>query len=417
VVQSSEVSGRLLLDNSVYYSAKTILHDGSTDGRGIFNLASFLEALVLAEEVYVAPTTDWSPDFSDAPLFGPQGPCRQFSLSSYEDDELGALFKSAISECIDDLADDRMPGVLPRIDADMSLTQRALLDWHNQVAKDPRGFIKTYSGRVPLGDPGANAVINSIPSEERMTPELSLANFLLRSNVALLLPAVYQPHSNRIHFVAEKIERIRRKHTLAITLLRQAEETVSTEIGEVLKHAGRRDTFTSQIPLILAVALSGATNRADLVPRALELRSSRVARRYRKWVGAKVQALIGTDLAASRQANFELEDARRVLIDELTKLYGRRPLSSLAKVAQAIRPEYFKAPVGAARDAAMNLDKGWRYWNASRRVAIFVNIARDGALANLNGQIKKVFGRELSNDDIADLNRMRNNLATITAPI
>jgi hypothetical protein len=49
---------------------------------------------------------------------------------------------------------------------------------------------------VPLGDPGANAVINSISSEERLTPELSLANFLLRSNVALLLPAVYQPHSN-----------------------------------------------------------------------------------------------------------------------------------------------------------------------------------------------------------------------------
>ena len=182
----SPLSGSVLVDNSTYFSASVLVSSGELDPLAVFNLGNFIDSLILAENICLAPTINWSPSDSDSLLFGAGKPCSQVDLSRFGNEDLGDLFGQALASSLADL--DQNPH-LPPVDADHFNTVNILLNWRSQAIEDPVAFLPVYSGQVVETDVASQRYLAKLRSlgNEAASPERRLAHYLLRTNVAFEL--------------------------------------------------------------------------------------------------------------------------------------------------------------------------------------------------------------------------------------
>ena len=215
----------ILIDNSTYFSTKVLLDSRELDAKTIYNLANFLESLVLTDRIRLAPTANWQPDSTDSILFGPEKPCEQIALSAFTETNLGHLFGNAVKAGLLDCQNNQLTALLPHVDANFGETRNILLSWLPQISRSPLDFVEVYSGKVLTNDPNAARFLASLPETETegASDSRRLAQYLLRTNVALELSesVPYHPHSHRVEFVSEKFLTLaERSVSLNLDLLR-----------------------------------------------------------------------------------------------------------------------------------------------------------------------------------------------------
>lgn len=439
-VRDDEVA--LLLDNSTYFSVRQSLAGGGLDAELVYNLASFAECLVFSDRLVTAPTLAWRPTAAD-PLFMGKAVCQQYSLDALTDADLKAVFATAISESRQDLssAERQDPSPAPDpVDAPYALDDATranaaalLTGWARSAAEDPRHFVNTYSGAVFLTDEGSRKVIASIDTDVRESadPARHLAQYLLRTNVALELTRAHQgalpyhPHSHRAPLVVRKLVRLRRAaSSLAGELARAAEAEVRTQVAELrsslLARFGAFAELDADVPLILGTVLLDAKEPSDVITGALALRSSRQARHYRAWCGAMLNAATSGDFEAQQRATREVEEARQMLASEVRKLYGLRPESALGRLAGfAGAVDVEKLLAANARSIGLDVMKALLAnreagpgfllrFKLRPKVAFLTKLARDRSqVTQLNALLARVFGKGLPEDELRRLARLR----------
>jgi hypothetical protein len=167
--ESSGGESSILIDNSTYFSTKVLLGNKDLDAETVYNLANFLESLVLTDRIRLAPTSNWSPDSTDTALFGPGKPCEQVTLSSFAEEQVGAIFRDAVIACLDDCQNSQLVGLLPCVDAKMAETQRILLSWMPLISSSPQDFVSVYSGKVLATDRNSRQFLATLPQTEMET--------------------------------------------------------------------------------------------------------------------------------------------------------------------------------------------------------------------------------------------------------
>ncbi len=252
-------SDSVLLDNSTYFSAKIAIQEALLDSQSVFNLATLLEAIVLKENIFLAPTSNWRPGRDDEPLFGSSCPCHSMTLDSFSREELHALFKEALQSSLADVGDEALTLHTPHgVNADVNGTRNTLLVWLSALDQDLDDFVENYSAKVLGTDRAAARFLATLPvtRSEGQTAEKHFAHYLLRTNTAFHLARLmpYLPHSNRVRFVLKKLGVTwSGEPDLAVNLLRITERALPVDI-----------------PLVLSVVLSGATTPDDILQRALD---------------------------------------------------------------------------------------------------------------------------------------------------
>lgn len=213
---------------------------------------------------------------------------------------------------------------------------------------NPKDFIDIYSGAVFFTDIGSSKYIaglgTDVSKSERI--ERHIAQYLLRTNVALEILGkekhqclAYHPHSHRAGFVFKKLSSQGRYSTsLASTILREGEIEVSKKledkkINSLASQFGAFQTIDPEIPLVLSIALSGASSPEEILHRGLELRNLKEAKRYRKWIARLFASIRSGDQIRQMEAEQELLEARRHLREELSALYGRGKTSLVERTA------------------------------------------------------------------------------------
>jgi len=406
------LSGAVLIDNSTYFSAKVLASTGELEPLGVFNLGNFIDSLILAENVCLAPTTAWAPDESDGLLFGPTKPCSQIDLSQLPSASLTELFETALMASLEDLKSNPF---LPVVGADRRDVRHILLGWLSEVGSEPARFLRIYSGKVHETDIGTEHFLAGLPSlgNENASPERRLAHYLLRTNVAFEISASipYSPHSNRIQFVCEKLHQSRSASlALGLEMLKDTEIAVEETLSSELPSLGLR----CHLPLALAVVLSGASNPSEILSRSIELRNTRAAKRYRRWMTQVVRITKVGTLAEQRTALRELKEARALLSTELSKLLSQRSgLTQLTAIADAVDLSNLnleESRTARAKLARQVFDRAvpWlKKRKVKKRIAIFLSLAQKGSLRTLNQLLGRTFKRQLKDHELARLDRLR----------
>ena len=399
-------SDSVLLDNSTYFSAKIAIQESVLDSQSVLNLATLLEAVVLKENVFFAPTSVWHPGCDDEPLFGPSSPCHSMSLGSFPRANLSGLFKAALQSSLEDLSDEALSLHTPHgMSQDVNGTRNTLLTWLAALEEDLDQFVETYSAKVFGTDQAALRFLSTLPvtRSEGQPEEKQFAHYLLRTNTAYQLSALmpYLPHSNRVRFVLKKLGvRLSGERDPGVNLLRVAERSLPADV-----------------PLVLSVVLSGATTPDDILRRALDLRNEKVTRRYRQWSNELIEAWNSGDEQRQQTAREQHEAARAALGTELRKLHARTSVTS--RLWRYIKEESPNALTQAGRAdllrRALSDGESWLSWlQAKRRVAIFIELASKSTLDfdELNDHLSRVFGsrNRLAGDELENLHFLRSEL-------
>jgi hypothetical protein len=317
--------------------------------------------------------------------------------------------------------------------------------WRQAIDEDPTRFLRVYSGAVFITDQSSESVVQGFETEVRRDADASrhLAQFLLRTNVALQLSGSatgaimpYHPHSFRTGYVAQKVSQVtRRSLSLSTALLRHL-EAEQRDVAQQLRERswlsvwGAFATLGDDAPLVLAVALHGASTPDDLLTRALALRNSREARRYRRWVSALFGAVSSGDFRRARDAEDELRVAREVLSGELKKLYGARSggaVRAVTRVAGGIDLEDLaegnarKLGLGLAKDfieGGPKLAELLRQLQVRWKVALLVHLLRARKPeSELGALVGRVFGARLTEADSQRFEELRNEQRSAMKPI
>jgi hypothetical protein len=335
---STTAESTVLLDNSTYFSFKRLVGAGELDADSVYNAATFLECLLTADRVLLAPTLAWAPSSEDG-LFEADGPCEQWAAQDLSNATLSAVFRRALDSAQQDVSDATMFQTLGISGSTARKAAVILRKWYPAAEENPRRFLEVYSGAVLRTDSASGAFLSQIPtSVSKDAPaERHLAQYLLRTSTALELTGFgdreifpYHPHSHRAAYVMRKLASHRRRAvSLGSLLIREAEKTeVQTaralRESSLLSEYGAFATIGNDTPLVLAVTLSGATSPAEILPLALKLRRTKEARRYRKWVREMITAVRAGDFDKQRRVHAEVEHAKNILSDELQKLYGSK---------------------------------------------------------------------------------------------
>ena len=431
----------VLIDNSTYYSLKVAVQENLLDANTVYNMANFVECLIVADKVLLAPTTLWYPDHSDGELFATDGPCAP--LQAVADDERGVarVFQKAIDESITDLSSKVIKSSFSSATHDLNKTASLLRSWKTQVNEDPSAFMETYSGLVYLTDVGSSKFsTETFGSHTKSMPSYHhLANFLLRTNVAMEISErlVYHPHSHRAPLVSKKMAlKGHQSASLVSALIGDAEGVIEEKFSAIAREAvlSPYKMFSSEdtgLPLVLGVVLSGAKTPADLIPRAMDLRNLRAAQRYRRWMTKLVTSFRGGNPSKKLEAARGLLEARQVLTTELSKLYGagRESRSVLvSKLTSAVPDpgELASASVRsmlikASRELAKSTPgilKSLHNLRVRRKVALLINFAkRRREIDNLNSLLGRTFHKKLEAEQLHKLNTLRTNQAKLMAQL
>jgi len=413
----------LLLDNSTYFSFKHLVLEEKLDANSIYNAANFLESIVLSDSITMAPTIAWHPDASDV-LFKDGNVCSQYPVDSLTDKQLIQIFRDAVEASISDLFVRQTRNYLRISDKSLPVTRDTLLGWKNEIIENPRQFLYTYSGAVFLTDSGSRHFVSKFTTDvtEDSPASRHIAQYLLRTNVALELLDIgqtttlaYHPHSNRAAFVFSKMAQNGRSSiSMAKTVLREAELTIKKQLQgkkeqSLLSRFGAFRETETDMPLVLSVVLSGATEPGQLIDRALELRNMRAAKRYRAWISNLLGVISSGDQEKELQASAELDHARQLLSDELVALYGIKKskiVERTASFAGAIDLEKLAElnMRGLVLKAASSFISGsssiadaLTEFKVKRKIALITSLAKQRrSILNLNALIEHVFGKPLS---------------------
>ena len=316
----------VLIDNSTYFSAKRLLHENLLDAYTLFNLANFLECVVVAEKVMLAPTLAWDPGEEDS-LFRNDGPCAKVRLEDWSDDDLGTLFDSAIRTGIKSLSSSGFGYQAHDVDAASQL----LRQWRSDAQNSPKDFLNQYSGAVYINDSASRETVAAMPTVTGAdaSPCYHLAQYILRSNVAYELSSIwtYHPHSHRLSFISQRMQGANRESLhLGQELIKAAEVKIGQEI-EAQRRTALLANFGAfkhelRLPLILSSVLRQSRSADEIIPIALRLRQSSSARRYRRWVNELISAVDSNDYERQLTAEREFDSAGRNLMRELHELYS-----------------------------------------------------------------------------------------------
>jgi len=421
MLTASTQAGSVLIDNSTYFSSTVAIASHLVgEAATLYNLANFVECLVLYDTIKLAPTINWSPGENDDLLFGPSGPCQPLLFSDFSDNRLSEIYVSAIEAAITGLPSPSLPtsalaGILPYVTADFAETRAILLNWHGIAKEQPKDFAPIYSGRVFATDSAGRAFLTNLPAavnNEDAAQEQQLAHYLLRTCVAIEMSSdiPYHPNSFRVEFVCERLRRARRRFgEISTLLMRYSEEFAKAVLSQSAPYAVQK----SSVPLVLAVVLSGAERPDAILPLTLNLRDSPPARRYREWTTKLADAFENGTTEEQIEATNQLADGRRALETELTKLYGTKnrlkstvnAISTVlddVKIASSVE---VKAHIGAK--AVAGVVDYFRQYRRQRKVAILLSLVGDGMASDLNGHIARVFGKPLDSDALIDFERLR----------
>jgi len=118
--------------------------------RNLYNSATLLECILVSDEVWLSPTSAWSPDRSDV-LFAPDGPCRQLRHENLSDVALSQVFGRAIDIGAADLSSGQIGSALVR-DAERVISNQA------HAVRDEAwlphwGGLSQLGGQAPLSLP------------------------------------------------------------------------------------------------------------------------------------------------------------------------------------------------------------------------------------------------------------------------
>ncbi len=430
----------ILLDNSTYFSFKNLIAGGVIDGDSLFNSASFAECLLLTDRIVTTPSVLWAPDDSD-PLFGDDRSIRQFSANELTDEELRELFSLAIKGSLHDIRHNRNIIQLKSDAASFKSANDFLETWKDLSAADPRGFLTTYSGLVYYTDEASKAILLKIHKtrSEDATASRDLAQYLLRTNVAIELssmygptPIPYHPHSFRTSYVLEKIVRSNiHARSIAQALIQEAELS-NQQLAEELRHdnlygpLGVFNQLGSDAPLVLSVALSGASSPDEVVSGLISLRQTKEAKRYREWVRRLTKLFDSNDWRAKLEAKSEVDAARKILAVELAKLYGtksHRVAKAISEVVDAVdvgaiaSQDIGSASIPIVKKLAStygSIRELYLELKVKRRMALVVGLIRESKPEfDLASQIERVFGVSPAKGAIrrfATLRRQQQNL-------
>jgi len=420
MVATSRQAGSVLIDNSTYFSSTVAIESHLVgEAATLYNLANFVECLVLYDLIKLAPTINWSPGECDDLLFGPSGPCQSLLFSEFSNTRLSEIYSFAIEAAITELTSPSLPtsalaGIVPYVMADFAKTRAILFDWHRTAKEQPMDFTPIYSGKVFATDSASRVFLATLPPavNEDAAQEQQLAHYLLRTCVAIELSSdiPYHPHSFRADFVCERLRRARRRFgELSTLLMRHSEEFAKAVLSQSVPYVVQR----SSVPLVLAVVLSGAARPDAILPLTLDLRDSPPARRYREWTSKLADAFENGTTEEQIEATNQLADGRRALETELTKLYGaKNRLKSTVNAISTVLDDVkiasnveVKAHIGAK--AVGSVVDYFRQYRHRRKVAILLSLVGDGMASDLNGHISRVFGKPLSSDALADFERLR----------
>ena len=420
MVGTSTQPGSVLIDNSTYFSSTVAIADRLVEEAAtLYNLANFVECLVLYNVIKLAPTNNWLPGRGDYFLFGPTAPCQPLLFSDFSENRLSEIYTTAIGAAITELSSPSLPtsalaGIVPHVTADFTKTRSILLDWYGAAKERPQDFTPIYSGKVFATDRASRAFLASLPAavNEHAPQEQQLAHYLLRTCVAMELSSdiPYHPHSFRVEFVGERLRRARRRFAeLSTLLMRHSEQFAMAVLSQSAPYVVQR----SSVPLVLAVVLSGAARPDAILPLTIELRESPSARRYREWTSKLTAAFENGTTEERIDAANQLADSKRALETELTKLYGtknrlRSAVNAISTVLDDVKIASnveVKAHIGA--NALGSVVDYFRQYHHRRKVAILLSLVGDGMASDLNKHISRVFGKSLSSDALADFERLR----------
>jgi len=431
----------VVIDNSTYLSFKTAVNWKVLDAHTVYNMANFLECLVIADRVFLAPTILWDAVAIDwEHLFEAGHPCAQLEQIAPNRDETVIVFRKAIEESVKDLSLRVIRGVARESGADLDLTRALLQSWRVQAHTDPDSFMQIYSEPHAITDLGAKMWHRTLVPGwiETGPPHEHLAHYLLRCNVAMEISdrVVYHPHSHRMPLVCAKMKlKAGQSTSLVSALIRDTEAEIEKRISATAREAllSPYEPFASvdvDLPLVLAVVLSGAKAPDQIIPRTLDLRILPEAVRYRQWASKLVAAIRNGAVGERTEVAKELLDAKQALAEELTKLYDvrrRTDFSRLSKLVSVVDPEHILSV--NTRNALIKAGKcilklipegvGWvKKIQVRRKIALLINLARQRRmLDNLNSLLGRTFGKELSQEQLGALTALRKNQAKLIAGV
>jgi hypothetical protein len=432
---SAKALSTVFIDNSTYFSFKKLSSDAILDADSVYNAANFLECLVTADRIFLAPTVYWKAGAEDT-LFTARGPCIQAPHEKVSDEKLRSVFVASINSALKDLTIHQEIRALG-LDRNSTFEAKELVQkWLSHVENDPREFLSTYSGAVYKSDQATQLFLSNTENEldSKAGQARHAAQYLLRTNVALEFAGAlnqivvpYHPHSHRAAYVMRKLAAIHKSSTSLGARLFQEAELLGQRHAQALKSSwlGNLGTFDklNEGPLILAVCLSGARDPSEIMTRALEIRALPEAVSFRALVGELFQEAHDEDIETRVKAHAKLKSARRILAEELQKLYGEVQMNRLETIsAVAVAVDVQKLAEGSVSGAVVSagkhlvekgksLEEFFRDWRLQKKLALIVNLKREAMSAQqLNDLLGKVFKKRLKDSELKRLMKLRTNL-------
>ena len=431
----------VLIDNSTYYSFKTAVQENWLDANVVYNMANFLECLVVADKVFLAPTTLWQPEPTDSDLFANDGPCLAMQTVASDESEVARIFKSAIDESTGDISNKLIRSSFTNSTNDLEKTKNLLHSWKKELGKDSSAFMETYSGIVDYTDTGTSKFfMDTFDTDRKSIPSFQkLAHYLLRTNVAMEMSKrlVYHPHSHRTPLVCEKMAlKSRQSASLVAALIRSAEGVIEERLSEIahttiLQPYRIFSSKNTNLPLILAVVLSGTRDPVDIIPRTMDLRNLPAAKTYRKWMAKLITSFRSNDKAQKIESAREILEAEQMLASELNKLYGTKnnTCSALVSKLASSVPDIEEFAAASVRSMLIKGGKGlakstprviglFNNMRVRRKISLLINLAKTHKdVESLNSLLSRTFHKELEPEQLANLDSLRSNQAKLSAKL
>lgn len=415
------MSNAALIDNSTYFSYRGLMEGGELDVYSFYNYILFLEALITVDELRTAPSSSWQPSLSDT-LFS-TGVCTQISASRLGERALSTLFQTAIDAAKGDIAEPTTRKLLS-VSAETALRTGVILDEMRERAENPFEFLNTYSVSVFRTDTNSAQYQKRTIStgiKEDAPSEQHVAHYLLRTRAALEFAFLeeargvpYIPHSHRSDYVRQCLQNslVAPEHH-AGSLLRFAESEIAKRSQSPLleKHS----------PIILTV-LSGCTSATELENRALEIRGSREAVRYRSFVSAFNESLNNGNVELHNRAHQEINQVKVELIRELNKLYTPKTQFEVAGqivgefttdvIMDTLEPKGMELVAESVVSAVvkkaitLSVEELDRLRRRHRTALVFGLINKVGGYNVLNDLVKRTFGREFTREELHQLDTL-----------
>ena len=369
--------------------------------------------IVFAEKVFLSPTLIWSPAPND-PLFSANGPCQQLHAEKWNDDVSHAVLTRALQDSLKDVTDHNPALPYPR--AARARTLKLINEWIKAADRNPRELLQQYSDVVHWTDVGSWKVLSNLESTDSHPQYRRLAQFLFRTNVAHVLcdHIPYQPHSHRADLICSKFRASNSANiNLATSILKLAEQEIGAQLSKdrILGLFGAFSQMESDIPLVLSVILSGTSDPSELITRAVELRKTREAVNYRKWVANLLAAAESGDLDAQLQAEEEIQEAISLLRTELRRMYGdsRRIVARARRLTGNLNAD--SVPTDLSIGSGLSIGKSLVQWIRRRRLrrkyAIILSVAKSRRdVSQLNSLLPRVFGRQLDTEQMGKFNHL-----------